>query len=69
MDRDGIHRAIARETIITRQTARKTLDDLVEEYIRLGFTGMSWFMPIDANGDPVIDLTGCSPADLACWPK
>ncbi len=64
INRDNIRAAVARETTIARQTARKTLQDLIGEYTKLGFTGMSRFMRIDDNGEPVIDLKGCSPADL-----
>ncbi len=61
---ENVRAAIDRETIIVRQTARKNLADLIETYTHLGFTGMSRFMRIDDNGQPVIDLTGCSPGDL-----
>ncbi len=64
MTKDNIRAAIARETIIVRQSSRKTLEDLIETYIHLGFTGMSRFMRIDDFGQPVIDLSGCSPGDL-----
>lgn len=64
MEREGVRAAIDRETIRAKMTARKTLDDLIEEYTKLGFTGMSRFLRIDANGHPVIDLSDCSPADL-----
>ncbi len=64
MTKDNIRAAIARETSIAREKSRKTLDDLIEEYIHLGFTGMSRFMRVDDNGQPVIDLKGCSKADL-----
>ncbi len=64
MDKENIRAVIAREDAKTRQRQTKTLDDLIEEYTKLGFTGMSRFMRIDENGQPVIDLKGCTKADL-----
>ena len=64
MARDSIKAALAREHAIARQDARKTLNDLIETYTHLGFTGMSRFLKIDENGQPQIDLSGCSPADI-----
>ncbi len=64
MDKENVRNAIAREDAKTRHRQTKTLDDLVAQYTHLGFTGMSRFLRIDADGQPQIDLSGCSPADL-----
>lgn len=41
-----------------------TLDRLLAEYQRIAMTGMSKFMRISPDGDPIIDLSACEPADL-----
>ena len=64
MEKESVRAAIARERAIIRQRHAKTADDLVAEYTRLGFTGMSRFMRISDDGAPVIDLRDCTPADL-----
>ncbi len=64
MDKESVRAAIAREHAKIRQRHTKTADDLVAEYTRMGFTGMSRFMRISDDGAPVIDLTDCTPADL-----
>lgn len=42
----------------------KTLDDVIAEYERIAFTGLSKFVRINADGTPQIDLSQCTPADL-----
>lgn len=64
MDNEHVRAAISRERAATRVRNLKTSDDLIAEYTKLGFTGMSRFIRIDADGNPVVDLSGCSPADL-----
>lgn len=44
--------------------AAKSLDDVIAEYERIAFSGMSRFLKINQNGDPAIDLTDCTPMDL-----
>lgn len=44
--------------------ASKTLADVVKEYERIAFTGMSRFIKVDADGNPRIDLTDCEESDL-----
>lgn len=46
------------------QRSAKTLDDVLAEYERIAFTGLSKFVRIDADGTPQIDLSRCTPADL-----
>jgi phage terminase small subunit len=46
------------------QRSAKTLDDVIAEYERIAFTGLSKFVRIDADGTPQIDLSQCTPADL-----
>lgn len=64
MEKESVRAAIARERAMIRQRHTKTADDLVAEYTRLGFTGMSRFMRISDDGAPVIDLSDCTPGDL-----
>ena len=64
MEKESVRAAIVRERSMIRQRHTKTADDLVAEYTRLGFTGMSRFMRIGDDGTPVIDLSGCTAADL-----
>jgi len=42
----------------------KSLDQVLAEYERVAFTGMSKFLRVDQDGNPQIDLTNCDPADL-----
>ena len=44
--------------------AEKTLDDVLAELARVAFSGMSKFVSVTPEGDPMIDLSACSPADL-----
>ena len=64
MEKESVRAAIARERAMIRQRHTKTADDLIAEYTRMGFTGMSRFMRISDDGAPVIDLSDCTPADL-----
>ena len=64
MEKESVRAAIDRERAVIRQRHTKTADDLIAEYTRLGFTGMSRFMHICDDGTPVIDLKDCTPADL-----
>jgi phage terminase small subunit len=42
----------------------KTLDDVIAEYERIAFSGLSKFVSIGEDGTPQIDLSRCTPADL-----
>jgi phage terminase small subunit len=42
----------------------KTLDDVIAEYERIAFTGLSRFVRVNDDGTPQIDLSQCTPADL-----
>lgn len=64
MEKESVRAAIARERAMIRQRHTKTANDLIAEYTRLGFTGMSRFMRISDDGAPVVDLRDCTPADL-----
>ena len=44
--------------------AAKSLDDVIAEYERIAFTGMSRFLRVDADGNPEIHLDQCTEADL-----
>ena len=46
------------------ERAAKTLDDIIAEYERIAFTGMSRFISIDDDGLPRIDLSKCTPRDM-----
>ena len=64
MEEESVRAAITREQAMIGQRHTKAADDLVAEYTRLGFTGMSRFMRISDDGAPVIDLRDRTPADL-----
>jgi phage terminase small subunit len=64
MAKDSIRAEIERREAVLRVRHTKTVDDLIREYTRLAFTGMSRFMRIDSNGEPVIDLSECTKEDL-----
>lgn len=56
--------AIAKAEEKAEERAEKTLDDVIAELTRVAFSGMSKFITITPEGDPMIDLSGCTPADL-----
>lgn len=64
MEKECIRNAILGEQAKTRHRNTKTSDDLIAEYTRLGFTGMSKFLKISDRGDPYLDFKDCIPADL-----
>lgn len=41
-----------------------SLDEILREYKRIAFTGMSRFIKINDDGEPVVDLSDCTPEDL-----
>ncbi len=47
-----------------QKRAELTLDDILAEYKRIAFTGMSKFLRINENNEPEIDLSNCTPEDL-----
>ena len=51
-----------------REEAQKrnevSLDEILQEYKRIAFTGMSRFIKINDEGEPVVDLSDCTPEDL-----
>ena len=47
-----------------QKRAEVTLDEILLEYKRIAFTGMSRFTKINDDGEPVIDLSDCTPEDL-----
>ena len=47
-----------------RKRAEITLDDILAEYKRIAFTGLSKFLRINENNEPEIDLSNCTPEDL-----
>lgn len=46
------------------ERAAKTLDDIIAEYERIAFTGMSRFISIGDDGLPRINLSKCTPEDM-----
>lgn len=40
------------------------LDDILQALKRIAFTGLSKFIRIDPQGDPVLDLSRCTPEDI-----
>ena len=47
-----------------QKRAEVTLDEILLEYKRIAFGGMSKFLRVTHDGDPQIDLSKCSPEDL-----
>jgi len=64
MTKHNIRAAIAEGETAAAERAKITLDDTVAQYTALAMTGMSRFVRIDAQGQPAIDLSRCTPADL-----
>lgn len=64
MEKECIRNAILGEQAKIRHRNTKTSDDLIAEYTRLGFTGLSRFLKISDRGDPYLDFKDCNPADL-----
>lgn len=62
--KDNIQQRVAELLSEAAKRSAKTLDDVLAEYERIAFTGMSRFVKIDENGLPQIDLRDCTPADL-----
>ena len=55
---------IAELSAAAAERAAKTLDEVIAEYERVAFTGMSRFLRVDADGNPQINLCNCTEADL-----
>ena len=47
-----------------QKRAEITLDDILNEYKKIAFGGMSKFIRVTQDGDPQIDLSNCTPEDL-----
>lgn len=62
--KEKVAAAIAAGQARAEARAEKTLDDVLAELARVAFTGMSKFVTVTPEGDPMIDLSACSPADL-----
>jgi phage terminase small subunit len=63
----GNEKVIARVKQLSEEGAKraaKTLDDVIAEYERIAFTGMSKFIRVDDEGLPVIDLSDCTEEEL-----
>jgi phage terminase small subunit len=41
-----------------------TLDRVLREYERIAFSGLSKFLRISPDGDPIVDLSACTPEDI-----
>lgn len=59
-----VRQAIKAGREAAQKRAEVKLDDILREYKRIAFTGLSKFLHINAHGDPVIDLSRCTPEDL-----
>jgi len=62
--RDDIIAAIREMEAAANERAEKSLDDVIREFTRIAFGGMSRFLRINSDGDPIIDLSQCSDEDL-----
>jgi len=63
----GNERVKARVAELVNQSAERTgitIDRVLNEYACIAFRGMSRFLRISPNGDPIIDLSKCTPEDL-----
>jgi phage terminase small subunit len=56
--------AIAEGEKKAEERAAATLDQVIAELARVAFSGMSKFVSVTPEGDPMIDLSACTPADL-----
>ena len=61
---DNVQAAIEKGRRKAEKRAEVTLDDILAEYKRIAFSGMSKFIRINAQGEPVVDLSKCTPEDL-----
>jgi len=61
---DRIRARVAELAEGAAKRAAKNLDDVIAEYERIAFTGMSKFIRFDSEGNPQIDLSTSDPADL-----
>lgn len=64
MDRADIRAAIAEAELAAQERNNLRLDDVIAEYRKIAFGGLSKFIRISPDGDPIIDLSGCTPEDL-----
>jgi len=63
----GNERVKARVAELVNQSAERTgvtIDRVLNEYARIAFGGMSRFLRVGPDGDPIIDLSRCTPEDL-----
>ncbi|SDX73621.1 terminase small subunit [Roseicitreum antarcticum] len=64
LKKDEVQARIQERRKDAQKRAEVTLDDVLLEYKRIAFTGMSKFLRISPDGDPIIDLSACTPEDL-----
>lgn len=64
MEEESVRNANSPERAKIRHPNTKTSDDLIAEYTRMAFTGMSSFVKINGRGNPYVDLGDCTAADL-----
>jgi len=59
-----VQRAVQKGRFESKKRNEITLDDVLDEYKRIAFSGMSKFLRVSPDGDPIIDLSKCSADDL-----
>ena len=61
---DNVQALIQKGREKAQKRAEVSLDDILNEYKRIAFSGMSRFIKINDDGEPVVDLSDCTPEDL-----
>lgn len=61
---DNVQRLIEEKRAAASKRVQVTLDDILLEYKRIAFSGMSKFVRINDEGEPEVDLSRCTPEDL-----
>jgi phage terminase small subunit len=64
LTKPDIQAAIQEAQKEAQKRAEVTLDDILNEYKRIAFSGMSKFLRVSPDGDPIVDLSACTPQDL-----
>ena len=64
MQKPAIVAAIQEKRAEAQKRNEVTLDRIISEYATIAFSGMSKFIRINAQGEPVVDLSKCTPDDL-----
>jgi len=61
---ESIRARVAELVDAAAERAVVDIQRVLNEYARIAFTGMSKFLRVSKDGDPIIDLSKCTPEDL-----